>query len=161
MICGTAHQFPTDLPDAGEGACCIGAAVLGPDRCTCWEPVYDLDQQPPRTELRDDVRDSMCADCAYRPDSPERTGDPQAAGDWESLQVLAAGGNPFWCHAGMRRPVAFRHPSGVEIGGSDLDYAPPIVNGVPYRADGTPGDVCAGWEAMHRGLEARRAKDHR
>ena len=35
-----------DLPDAGEGGCCMGAAVYGPNRCTWWEPFYDLEQGP-------------------------------------------------------------------------------------------------------------------
>ena len=38
-------------PDAGEGMCCIGAAVYGPGHCTCWTPVYDLDQAEPDTTI--------------------------------------------------------------------------------------------------------------
>jgi hypothetical protein len=42
-------------------------------------------------------------------------------------------------------PVAYRHPSGAEIPGHPAGYDPPIVDGVPCKADGTPADLCAGW----------------
>lgn len=143
--CGLESQ-PPDLPDAGKGACCMGAAIYGPDRCTCWVAVYDVEQQPvtpglppPPNPLR------MCGDCAYRPHSPEREGAEGYAGDEELLDDLVATGTPFFCHAGVRRVVAWRHPSGVEIPGHPGAYDPPIENGVPYQADGTPGLLCAGW----------------
>lgn len=56
-----------------------------------------------------------------------------------------ATGEPFACHQGMRRPVKWVHPSGAEVLGHPAGYAPPIVDGVPYKADGTPGDLCGGW----------------
>lgn len=137
---------PPELPDAGHGACCIGAAVHGPQRCTCWVPVYDLDQQPvrpglplPRVPLR------MCGDCAYRPHSPERQGAEDYAGDEDLLEELVASGTPFYCHEGIRHPIAWRHPSGVEVPGHPGSYDPPILAGVPYKADGTPANVCTGW----------------
>lgn len=46
-LCGLSVPTLVDLPDAGEGVCCMGAAAMGPERCTCWEPVYDLDQADP------------------------------------------------------------------------------------------------------------------
>lgn len=159
------HDTARGLPDAGEGACCIGAAVDGPHRCTCWVEVFDLDQAPPLADADHAVRPQMCDDCAYRPGSPERAGDEHAAGDAELLERIAADAKPFWCHQGMRRPLAFRHePTGTEmpadnVGGAELAYRPPIVDGRPFRADGTPADLCAGWDARRRALAAHSAKE--
>jgi len=144
--CGLEGQ-PPDLPDAGEGACCIGAAIYGKDRCTCWEPAYDLEQQPvmpgvmmPRIPAR------MCGDCAFRPDSPERRGEPGHAADGDALDEMVAAGEPFACHQGIRRPVRWVHPSGAEIPGHPAAYSPPLDEfGIPYKADGTPADLCSGW----------------
>lgn len=121
--------------------CCIGAAMGGPDHCTCWEPVYDLEQQPPRTAELDEAREKLCGDCAYRKDSPEM----QDEHDRERLLDLPNGGNPFWCHQGIRRPREYRHPSGKVIAGLLDDYRPPQIDNRPYKADGSPADVCAGW----------------
>lgn len=147
---GGARQWP----DLGlEVPCCAGSAMFGPERCTCWTPVYDREQA---TELRADlpagVQPKMCIDCAYRPRSPERTGDPEAAGNEELLRQLVDGGQPFWCHQGMRRPLRYEHPSGATVEASELEYAPPMrkVGGrmVPFKADGTPADLCGGWAAL-------------
>lgn len=148
-----------DLPDTG-GSCCWGVVVYGPQRCTCWEPVYDLEQASPDPEaarwlaagIEPSTRRRMCGDCAYRPGSPERSGDETYAGDPEFLEHIAGAGERFWCHQGMRRPVLWRHPSGIEIPGHPGAYRPPKVGGVPYKADGTPGDLCAGWAARGRAL---------
>ena len=138
---------PPDLPDAGQGACCYGAAVYGPQRCTCWTPVYDLEQQEiqpglplPRVPVR------MCHDCAFRPGSPERSGDESYAhASQDDLDAMVAGRTPFACHQGIRHPVKWVHPSGVEVAGHPGGYDPPIVDGIPYKADGTPADLCSGW----------------
>ena len=129
------------------GWCCEGSAYRGASGCLCWEPVYDLEQAEPRTELPSGLRPSMCGDCAYRPGSPERQGDPAAVADQAGLDALVASGTPFWCHQGIRRPIEWRHPSGMVIPGSALDYRPPIVDGVPFKANGEPGELCAGWAA--------------
>lgn len=144
-MCGLTGA-PTDLPDAGEGMCCYGAAIHGKDRCTCWEPVYDLEQQPvvPGLPLPP-IPVQMCADCAFRPGSPERRGEEGFAGNPDLLDELVTGGQPFFCHQGIRRPVAWRHPSGAEIPGHPGGYEPPIKDSVPYKADGSPANVCAGW----------------
>lgn len=143
--CGLAGM-PPDLPDAGEGMCCTGAAVMGKDRCTCWTAVYDLEQQPVTPGLPlPPIPVRMCATCAYRPGSPERKGEEGYAGDEDLLDELVATGSPFYCHAGIRKPVAWRHPSGAEIPGHPGGYEPPIADSVPYKADGTPADICAGW----------------
>ena len=151
-VCGLAggRQWPDlDL----EVPCCAGSAMFGPERCTCWETVYDQPQTSPlRADLPAGVRPRMCVDCAYRPNSPERRGDPDAAADTEQLRELADGGQPFWCHQGMRRPIVYRHPSGARVEASELDYAPPMqqIDGrwVPFKADGTPADLCGGWAAL-------------
>jgi hypothetical protein len=153
MISSTFHGARDDLPDAGEGMCCDGAAIYGPHRCTCWTPVFDLEQQPLKIGLPlPPVPVRMCEPgpdgedgCAYRPGSPERSGDESYAGGDGELDRLVATGTPFYCHRGIRRPVAWRHPSGAEIPGHPGDYDPPVEGGVPYKADGTPADICAGW----------------
>jgi hypothetical protein len=151
---------------AGEPwRCCPGATRKGPAACTCWQPVYDRKQAEPPVEtvvalalgqLNPDVRDRMCSDCAYRPNSPEKTGCDDVNGDPQLLENLAAAGQRFYCHDGMRKPRAWWHPAGIEIPavGTDADYQPPIVDGVPYRADGQPGLLCAGWAARRRALTA-------
>ncbi len=145
--------------------CCMGAINNGPGGCTCWTPEYDLDQTDPPAQTVIDlavgtrqppVRTRMCGDCDYRPDSPEKNGDDAMAGDAELLERLAATGSKFYCHDGMRSPVAWVHPRGMRIPAAGVgDYQPPIVDGVPYRASGEPGLVCAGWNARHRALVAR------
>ena len=137
---------PPDLPDAGEGFCCWGALMNGKDRCTCWEPRYDLEQQEitpglplPRIPVR------LCESCAYRPGSPERQGTEGYQGDQEFLDELVATGDLFVCHQGIRRPVSWVHPSGAEVPGHPAGYAPPIRDSIPYKADGTPADICSGW----------------
>lgn len=157
--------YAADLPDMGP--CCAGSAMFGPDRCTCWREVYDLDQQPPRTDLlallaagiQPNTRPMMCADCAYRPGSPEKVGADGYAGDAEFLESIAASGERFWCHQGIRRPIKLVHPSGAEIPAHAGAYDPPKHAGIPLRADGTPAELCAGWAARRRALVAREAAD--
>lgn len=138
------------FPDVGNGIepCCMGSAVYGPGRCTCWRPVYDAEQQTPQPG-RALARAKCCGDCAFRMGSPERIGDSRMAhsspGD---LDDLVAGRGTFACHVGMRRVVAWTHPSGVRIDAEPGCYEPPVVDGVAYRADGSPADVCAGLTAM-------------
>jgi hypothetical protein len=152
FVCGTAGSHAARAwadahpEDESVRGCCEGEAYYGPDRCTCWQPVYDVEQLPPRPPKSADdieVQHSMCGDCAFRPDSPER------ADEWlaESLMSLAEKGTPFWCHDGMRRPVLWRHPDGREIPGDPADYQPAMVGPVPFRADGRSGLLCAGWMA--------------
>jgi hypothetical protein len=76
--------------------CCYGSANDGPRGCTCWQAVYDIDQQPAFGRMRSPVRGSLCADCAYRPGSPER----QTSDGQELLEELAWTGVPFFCHQG-------------------------------------------------------------
>lgn len=148
-----------DLPDAGEGYCCMGAAVYGPSRCTCWKEEYDLEQVPPqvlavvhRALPLLESTGQPCHDCAYRSGSPERSGAAGYSGDAELLDDLAGTNTPFRCHQGIRRVVRMVHPVGVEIPGHPAAYRPPIEDGVPYRADGQPARVCAGWLARRRVL---------
>ena len=66
-------------------------------------------------------------------------------------------GDVFWCHSGMRRPVAYRHAVLGEVAADPADYRPVIVDGVPYQADGRPGLICAGWMARRLRVNARSA----
>lgn len=148
FLCGLMVDRPDfDWPDAGHGACCVGAAMGGPSSCTCWEAVYDLEQADPDSDTSPGVRSAPCDDCAYRPDSPERQGAAHVKGDEAMLQAIVESGQPFWCHQGMRRPVAYVHPSGARFVPTGLEaaYAPPDDGGIPLRADGTPADICHGW----------------
>lgn len=103
----------------------------------------------------------MCADCAYRPGSPEKSGDPTVTGSADALEDFAATGARFWCHQGMRRTIALRHLSGAEAPRGAAAYDPPIVDGIPYRADGSPGQLCAGWAARRRALTAHAHSEDR
>ena len=152
---------PQDFPEVDDGSCCYGAMVDGPGHCTCWRPEYDLTQVDPdllsaqllAAGIQPVTRDLMCADCAYRPGSPEKSGAKDHAGDPDQLDDIAASSR-FWCHQGIRRPARWRHPSGAVIDGHPAAYDPPIVAGVPYRADGTPAELCAGWAARRRAIDA-------
>lgn len=145
------------LPDPVGGACCDGAAAMGPQYCTCWEPVFDLEQQPV-AEGEPGQRAALCRDCAYRPGSPERQGDKRYSGDPELLEQIIRTGARFFCHAGIRQVAKLVHPSGAVVDALEAapgGYQPPVVNGVPHKADGSPGDVCAGW-AARRAAHLRR-----
>jgi len=113
-----------------------------------WTAVYDLDQASPQTDALPGANLRMCADCAYRPNSPERQGDERHAADADMLDRIVRDGEPFWCHQGIRQPVTFRCDDGIEIPAHPGSYDPPIVDAIPYKADGTPADLCAGW--LHR-----------
>lgn len=140
----------TDLPDTGP-PCCMGSAVYGPGRCTCWEHVHDREQAKPRTKLVAKTRAKMCRDCAFRPDSPERSGDATHAHSEEGdLEALVASSDVFACHQGMRRRVALVHPRGHRVDLPPCSYDPPIVGGVGFKADGTPADHCAGLRAARK-----------
>lgn len=126
--------------------CCYGSASGRLDACTCWEPTWNVEQAEPRplasaADLAAQPR--MCGDCAFRKGSPERATEYEQ----ETLLGLADRGVPFWCHDGMRRPLSWRHPHGITIEGDPADWQPPILSAVPYRADGSPGLLCAGWAA--------------
>lgn len=141
-----AELHPDDTGDFPEGMlwCCAGSAMGGLRNCTCWLPVYGVDQaepKPPTGPEDFEAQPQMCGDCAYRKDSPERTDGFTE----ESLLELPEKGEVFWCHEGMRRPQLWRHPGGVEVPGDPADWRPPVVGSIPYRADGRPGLVCAGW----------------
>lgn len=156
FVCG--RVLPDlDWPEV-EG-CCYGSAIDGPAGCTCWQPVFNGDQQPIDEKIaawlaagvEPNVRPGgRCADCAYRPGSPEMRGDHDVVGDPEMLQHLAETGQRFWCHDGLVKPVKWVHPSGAEVRSPDAGYCPPIKEGVPYRLDGQPAYLCAGWEARRR-----------
>lgn len=140
-----------DWPDPGV-VCCYGAASRGPSGCTCWEPEYDVEQASPTAGSDGCARAELCIDCAYRPGSPEKSGSDLVRGDAEFLESIAAKGERFWCHQGMRRVLRWRHPSGmVHVpDGAEHQYDPPVEGGVPRKASGEPADLCAGWWATRK-----------
>lgn len=157
-LCGTEGTaavglFARLLERIKDEPCCYPSAEDGPNACTCWEPVYDLDQAPTLASGLEHIetRSEMCTDCAFRPDSPERQGDDRYnhASDDELREL-----DHFWCHQGMRKPVAYRHPYGITLTADHDAYDPPqrtVGNiRVPFKADGTPGDRCAGFDAWKR-----------
>ena len=86
-----------------------------------------------------------CDDCAYNTDSPERNGDERVTGDTALLERIVVNGQPFFCHVGMRRIRHWVHANGQVYIEADCDYRPPIMEGVAYKADGNPADICSGW----------------
>jgi hypothetical protein len=148
-LCGLSTEG-LELPDAGEGLCCMGAAVYGPERCTCWEPIYDRPQQPPDEAAEGEAQPRPCRDCAYRPGSPERSGAEHVTGDQGLLDSLVVNGRPFYCHAGMRRVLALVHgPTGVRVERGPDAYDPATgTDRRVYQADGQPALVCGGWLAL-------------
>lgn len=149
---------PPDWRGPADGVPCCWATMDGDwDSCTCWQPIYDTPEQARMLRGEVTVMPGMCGDCAYRPGSPERRGSPDAAADGHDLDDLAISGERFWCHDGMRRIVAMRHGGTGEVipVTGQAHYDPPTDGqGIPHRADGTPGSLCAGWEARRKAWAA-------
>ena len=150
---------PPGWQGPADGVPCCWATIGGGDwgDCTCWAPIYDTPEQEPLLPGGAEVMPTMCADCAYRPGSPERMGNPDAAADGYDLDDLAISGTQFWCHDGMRRIVAMRHTGTgetVKLTGQH-HYDPPIDGRQrPHRTDGTVGSLCAGWDARRKAWAA-------
>lgn len=151
-----ADEMPGLPPElaALEVPCCMGAAVYGLGRCTCWEPIYAETQIDELADATPAVRAACCHDCAYRNGSPERE---QGLGD-ELSDIAGTMGETFVCHHGengvtMRRVVAWRHPlvDGIVAAG-DGDYRPPTDGRRGWLSDGTVAPVCAGYAARRRAL---------
>ncbi|RSD26371.1 hypothetical protein [Amycolatopsis eburnea] len=161
IVCGVDEPQP-EFPDLGlDKPCCYGVAMGAAEDCSCWRPVYDTPGHADPVEgMTPTVRPGgMCGDCAYRPDSPERQDDPQHRGNATELEMLAEDGRPFYCHQGMRRILRWEHPSGAVLPAHPADYAPPIVDDVPIKVDGTPAYLCGGWDARRRALAAQLSKE--
>lgn len=167
-------ELPPELDETFIVPCCMGAAVGGLSSCTCWEPIFDLEQATPNVAtLRVSIqqgaqlcvvtRPRCCGDCAYRNDSPERR-------DGRTDELLdIAGSARFFCHQGMRRVIGWKHPvldpaieaffvDGMLPAGAG-DYRPPIIDAVAFKADGQPADLCAGWNAHRWALLEREVFD--
>lgn len=142
-VCGWTTG-PENPPDSGGGICCFGA-TMGPDKCTCWVPAFNFPQEPLQVNKTPSVRNQPCEDCAYSVDSPERNSDERVTGDPALLKRIVANGEPFFCHVGMRRILHWVHQNGQTYAEGDCDYRPPIKEGIAYKADGTPADICSGW----------------
>lgn len=150
------YDLTPEQEQAIENAgCCLGAAEYGPQRCTCWVPIYSHAEQGKPWQATPGQRETMCEDCAYRPDSPERNGDPNQRGSEPGELDRIAETSIFWCHQGIRRLIAYEHPTlGFRVEPRGTSYDPPIINAIPYRADGTPAEKCAGWAARRAQIEA-------
>jgi hypothetical protein len=70
----------------------------------------------------------------------------------DELLDVAGDGSRFACHKGMRRVILWRHPDGRELVAGDGDYHPPMIGLAAFKADGSPADYCAGWDAHRRRL---------
>jgi hypothetical protein len=139
-----------DLPDAGGGMCCLGAAAGGPGACTCWVPEHDRAQAEPQ-QGPPPIRSRRCSDCAFRPDSPENRGDDRY--DCEgALEALASPNGTFYCHDGLRIATALVHePTGARVPTTIPDaYDPPTRGALAFKANGTPATICAGFAAARR-----------
>jgi hypothetical protein len=153
MICGVTPGppgLPDDWSDTDGGVpCCMPSAMGGPSDCTCWQPIFDVDQAelvPSPGPRR--ARSEQCHDCAYLAGSRELT-DPDDRYTRRQLLDLPHGDRPFWCHQGIRRVIAWEHPDGRVISAAEDDYRPPIRSGRPFQADGSSALVCAGWQQRH------------
>lgn len=129
-----------DMGRAGDEdrTCCFGSSVVG--RCTCWEAEYDREQAPIDRNAAVEIRPGgPCSDCGCKADQPEAS----------LVASLADTGTPFYCHEGMRRKLADVHPDGSRIESGPADYQPLIDHeiGLPFRANGQPAYLCAGWAA--------------
>lgn len=149
FVCGTGW-LPEGIPDLSSDAdpCCAGRAIDGPRGCQCWIEVFSppaqAEPRPGLPPVPDPLR--PCSTCAYNRDSPEKRSEPGYQAGPDDLERLAATGIPFYCHAGMRYLIGYVHPPSGRSWSPPLgDFRPPTVAGVPYRADGSPGFVCAGW----------------
>lgn len=156
-----ARGLPDPSPDGVP--CCDGYAYLGYEHCMCWEPVYDDGQADPHIGVEPTTRRRMCSDCAFRPDSPElRDSDRAVCGYYDLLRIALNEDESFWCHDGLRKVVAMRHPNGLTVPVDQTDgvvaYEPPIIDGIPYQLDGQPGLRCAGLAAQRMRLRKAEAQ---
>jgi hypothetical protein len=153
-----AQRHREETGDELYGDCCAGAAMFGVDRCTCWEPVYDLEQSEQLEEGPAIARRKRCPDCAFHAGSPERSDE-----DGEQRLDDAVHGvcSSFWCHQGVRRVVEWRHPDGRVVAAADGDYRPPQGQDRLWLADGRPGEMCAGWWARRQNAELGPSVLHR
>lgn len=142
--------------DSAGRSCCYGAAMGGPERCTCWTSTYDGEQAPWDGSLPQ-VRSSCCGDCASLPGSPERTKDDGAV--WATVQRQATdGGAVFFCHRGehgaqMRRRLCSVNDVDGRVSEPECDdYRPGQVDHergmFRLLLDGSAAPVCAAWAAL-------------
>jgi hypothetical protein len=87
----------------------------------------------------------MCSDCAFRPGSPERSGDQRfdLSGPGE-IEDLVYSGASFACHVGMRQTVRLEHPTGAVVESGPGGYSPAKTATRSWKADGSPAELCAG-----------------
>jgi hypothetical protein len=140
----TEKENEAALADPEWVPCCWGAINEGPIGCTCWVPVLAV-EQPPIVVAEPTQRHTMCDSCAYRLSDPTR-----ASAEWLDDNPHRDDGR-FYCHQGLPQPIAWVHPDGRRVETPDsADWQETTIDGVPYRADGTPADLCAGWLAERK-----------
>lgn len=126
--------------------CCYGSASNGPTHCECWVAEYSDDRQKPKGGDMQ-LRVTQCQDCAYRHDSAEWNDPVERA----KLIAHALGDGVFSCHQGTPYVVRWRHPEGMVIeaerdaAGNINTYEPLIIGSTPFKANGEPADLCAGY----------------
>lgn len=139
MICGS--YTGVELPDAGEGLCCEGAAFRGPQGCTCWTAVLDRPQVAPVVDADDRACVAMCGGCAFRPGTDAHLE--------QAEHGLGLTDSTFYCHQGHAKVVAWVHPSGARVEDPEGGGYPVEIGGRPYDADGQPAPICRGWLDWH------------
>lgn len=135
---------PFEKPSDPDATCCW-AAING-NECTCWTPVFDAEPARLCDELPDQpAAEKMCHGCAFRKGTGANALMEEGELEVSSLQ-------PFYCHAGMRRVVAWRHEDGrlVDVDPAVWSEQPIMHKGRVYGRDGKPAKVCAGWVADMR-----------
>jgi hypothetical protein len=140
-ICSPSGPSNIPAPDPVM-PCCDASAYSDGQECTCWVGVLDVEPSRDLQEGPHVTRRRMCSDCAYRPGSPERE---DAGGDLPYYSREQR----FYCHTGMPRAVAYRHPElPMDVPAPvDDDYRPLMRGDRVWKADGSPGELCAGWAA--------------
>lgn len=160
-----AFEAMTQLERARLVPCCSEVERRGVENggpgCTCWTPVYAEPQRPPVPGIPV-ARRAPCRTCACHvaagqlSDGSELPAGLEEAYAW--LVARAARGEAFYCHEGARVPIRWEHPTEPPRAPADhyvddaghSDWPPPMVDGVPYRADGRPAELCFAWDRLRR-----------
>lgn len=114
---------------------CMGAASMGPDRCTCDDTLTPEQHEQCRADAWDAFMargGEPCDDCAFRKGSPEAA----------DLVEIARNRTPFRCHKGM--------PVDARPGYPQRDaYCPGMVRDGAGNVTAPEYPICAGWKRAH------------
>lgn len=130
LSCDALHGYPR----------CIGAAAMGPERCSCDDTLTPEQHAQCRAEAWQahlERGGEMCDDCAFRKGSPEA----------DDLARVAASPVPFRCHKGM--------PVDARPGYPQRDAYCPGVAIVDNTVTAPDYPICAGWIRAQRALARR------